>query len=157
MSIPISQFIPSFLFPLGDHTLFFMSVSVFLLCKLVYLCHFSRFHIYVDMHFLFFLTSLCDSLWVYLRLCKWYNFIPFLWLSNTPLYMHATSLSVPLLADISWLWFLFPQRLIMLSIFSGVICISSLEKCLLPLNERPRCFTVLYFSSLECLCVYMYS
>ena len=85
----------------------------------------------------FFLSyfPLYDSLEVYLHLSKLHNFIPFLWLSNVLLSMCATSLSIPLLMDISWLWFVFPQRLIMLNMFSRVICISSLEKCLLSLNE----------------------
>ena len=44
MSIPFSQFTPSLL--VFTHS-FAMSVSLFLLCKLVHLYHFSRFHIYV--------------------------------------------------------------------------------------------------------------
>ena len=47
ISISVSQFISS-LFPhLVFICLFSTSVSVFLFCKQVHLCHFSRFHIYV--------------------------------------------------------------------------------------------------------------
>ena len=43
MPISISQFIPLSLSPLGVHTLFFTSVSLFLLCKEIHLYHFLRF------------------------------------------------------------------------------------------------------------------
>ena len=67
MSIPISQFIlpstPPPRFPhLASTRLFSTSVSPSLPCKLVHLHHFSRFHIYALIRYLFFpfwLTSLC--------------------------------------------------------------------------------------------------
>ena len=66
MSIPISQFIrpppphPCHFPPLVSIHLFPTSVSLFLPCKPVHLYHFSRFHIYALIWYLFFwLTSLC--------------------------------------------------------------------------------------------------
>ena len=61
MSIPISQFItppplPRHFPPLVSIRLFSTSVSLFLPCKPVHLCHFSRFHIYALIH------NICFSL-----------------------------------------------------------------------------------------------
>ena len=57
MSIPISQVICA-LFPLLVFIcLFFTSVSLFLLCEYVHLCHFSKFYIYA-LIYLFFLSDI---------------------------------------------------------------------------------------------------
>ena len=50
MSIPTSKFIPLLLSHLGVHT-FFLSVSLFLLCKQVHLYHISRVHMYINIQY----------------------------------------------------------------------------------------------------------
>lgn len=81
MSIPISQFTspPTPHSPLVSIRLFSTSVSLCFVNKIVYISFF-RFHIYVLMYNVFFLsfwlTSLCISLWVRPCLHKWLSFFP---------------------------------------------------------------------------------
>ena len=102
MSIPISQFIPPPppFPPLVSICLFSMSMSLFLPCKLVPLYHFSRSHIYALIYNICFslsdlLHSVRQSLGPSTSL-QMTQFRSFLWLSNIPLYMCTTSLSIHL-------------------------------------------------------------
>ena len=99
MSIPISQFItppPPPHFPaLVSICLFSAFVSLFLPCKPVHLYHFSRFHIYALIYDICFsLSDLLHSVWPSLgpsTSLQMTQFRSFLWLSNIPLYICATS------------------------------------------------------------------
>ena len=85
MSIPISQFIPPPLSPLGVHTNVSTSVSQFLPCKPVHLYHFSTFHIYALIYGICFsLSDLLHSVWWSLdssTSLQMTQFRSFLWLS----------------------------------------------------------------------------
>ena len=90
--------------PLVSMHLFSTSVSLFLPCKLVQLYHFSRFHIYVLIYDICFsLSALLHSVWqslgpsISLQMTQFHSS---LWLSNIPLYICTTSLSIRLLKDI---------------------------------------------------------
>ena len=85
--------------------LFFMSVSLFLLCEYVHLYHFSRFHIYaLTYDICFSLSDLLHSVWQSLgpsTSLQMAQFNSFSWLSNIPFYLFTTfSLSIPLFLDI---------------------------------------------------------
>ena len=110
MSIPISQFItppppppPHHFPPLVSIGLFSTSVSLFLSCKPVHLYHSSRFHIYALIYDICFsLSDLLHSVWQSLdpsMSLQITQFRSFLWPSNIPLYICATSLSIHLLLD----------------------------------------------------------
>ena len=101
MSIPISQFIPTRPFPhplspLGVHTLFSTSVSLFLPWKLVHLYRFSRFHVYALIYDICFsLSDWLHSVWQSLgpsTSLQVTQFHFFLWLSNIPLYILVQSI-----------------------------------------------------------------
>ena len=110
MSIPISQFItppphPHHHFsPLVSIRLFSTSVSLFLPCKPVHLYHFSRFHIHALIYVICFsLSDFLHSVWQSLdpsTSLQMTQFCSFLWLSNIPLYIYTTSLSIRLLMGI---------------------------------------------------------
>ena len=92
---------PSRFPPLVSIRLFSTSVSLFLPCKPVHLCHFSRFHIYaLTYNICFYLSDLLHSVWQSLdpsMSLQMTQFRSFLWLSNTPLYIcTTTSLSIHL-------------------------------------------------------------
>ena len=81
--------------PCQDHSLLSMSASLLLTCKYFHLYHFSRVHICVLVQYLcfsFWLPSLCLTVpWsIHISTDK-SNFIPFLRLSNIPLYLCTTS------------------------------------------------------------------
>ena len=84
MSIPISQFIPHPLSPLGSIHLFSMSLSVFLPCKQVHLYHLSRSHIYALIYDIYIsLSDLLHSVWLSLSpsmSLQMIQFRSFLWL-----------------------------------------------------------------------------
>ena len=64
VSIPISQFTPPPLPPLVSISLRSTSVSLFLLCKQVHLCHFCRFHVWAISYGIrpsLWLTPLCGT------------------------------------------------------------------------------------------------
>ena len=94
MSFLISQFVPPSPSPAVVTCRFSMSVSVFLPCKYVHLYHFSRFHIHALIYDFFSLSDLLHSVWQTLGLStslQMTRFCSFLWLSNIPLYICATS------------------------------------------------------------------
>ena len=110
MSIPIAQFStppspPHRSFsPLVSICLFSTSVSQLLPCKPAHLHHFSRFHIHALIYDICFsLSDLLHSVRQTLGLSSSLQkteFHFFLWLSNTPLYICATSsLSIHLMTD----------------------------------------------------------
>ena len=116
MSIPVSQFIPPpppcHFPPLVSIHLFSTFVSLFLPCKLVYLYHFSRFHMYVLIYDICFsLSDLLHSVWQSLdpsTSLQMTQFHSFLWLSNIAFYICTTSLSIRLsmgiyVASMTWL------------------------------------------------------
>ena len=86
--------------PLVSIRLFSTSVSQFLPCKPVHLYHFSRFHIYALVYnSCFSLSDLLHSVWQSLgpsTSLQMTQFHSFLWLSNIPLYICTTSLSIRL-------------------------------------------------------------
>ena len=111
MSILISQSIPPTSPSVSIH-LFFMSVSLFLLCKYVHLYHFSRFHIYALIYeFVFlFLTyfipyDMTDSVSIHISTNE--QFCSGLWLSSIPLYICTTS-SLPINLSLNIKLFLCP-------------------------------------------------
>ena len=86
---PNLSFLLPLLFPSGAHSFFSKFVSLCLLFKQDHLYHFYRLHIYAlicDICFFFILIYfiLYDILLVHPCLCRWPNFVPLLWLSNSP-------------------------------------------------------------------------
>ena len=90
--------------PLMSLRLFSTSVSLFLPCKPVHLYHFSRFHIHALIYVICFsLSDFLHSVWQSLdpsTSLQMTQFCSFLWLSNIPLYIYTTSLSIRLLMGI---------------------------------------------------------
>ena len=82
MSIPISQFITVPLPHPMSMCPFSKSACLFLLCRSVPLCHFSRFHMYAWIHDICFslydLLHSVERLLVHPHLNKWPSFIPFM-------------------------------------------------------------------------------
>ena len=103
--MPLSPSVPLHSSPTLSISPFSTTKFLFLPCKQVHQCHFSGFHIYALMHDICFsLSGLLHSVWQALGSSASLELIQmqyFLWLSNIPLYICATSsLSIHLSMDI---------------------------------------------------------